>query len=249
MEKGWQTVLRSGQIYGPYEARIVLHQGNTEVNGPHQGAYVDAPDGSEWFLHFQDAGAFGRILHLQPLCWQDDWPFIGQEQNGDGIGEPVRKWRMPVISEEGRGYSVMVDDDFHASDLSLAWQWQANPDPSRYSLTLQKGALALYCAARSDQKENLLWYAPNACTQQLQAPEFNAYVALSLRGREEGDFAGAGCMERMIICACRQARTAGRKSFYIRELLSGLEQSGIHGYQRSGRSDPFGHKSPAPQAG
>ena len=194
VEKGWQTLLRSGQIYGPYEARVVLHQGNTEVNGPHQGAYVDAPDSAEWFLHFQDAGVFGRILHLQPLCWQDDWPFIGQEQNGDGIGEPVRTWRMPVISEEGRKYSVAADDDFHSSDLSLAWQWQANPDPSWYSLTLRKGSLALYCAARPDQKESLLWYAPNACTQQLQAPEFDAYVALSLHGREEGDFAGAGIL-------------------------------------------------------
>ena len=194
VEKGWQTVLRSANPYGPYEMRIVLHQGNTEVNGPHQGAYVDAPDGSEWFLHFQDAGAMGRILHLQPLCWREDWPFIGQEQNGDGIGEPVRTWRMPLSRDEGRGYSVTADDAFDTPELSLAWQWQANPNPAWYSMKIREGALALFCVSNPDRKESLLWYASNACTQQLQTPEFDAYVTLSLHGEEDGDFAGAGIL-------------------------------------------------------
>ena len=34
---GWQTVPRSRDIYGPYEDRIVLHQGNTEINGASSG--------------------------------------------------------------------------------------------------------------------------------------------------------------------------------------------------------------------
>ena len=49
---GWQTVLRSKNIYGPYERRIVLEQGSTSINGPHQGALVDTPDGNWWFYHF-----------------------------------------------------------------------------------------------------------------------------------------------------------------------------------------------------
>ena len=34
---GWQVVLRSKNVWGPYEARTVMAQGNTDVNGPHQG--------------------------------------------------------------------------------------------------------------------------------------------------------------------------------------------------------------------
>ena len=56
VKPGWQTVLRSKNIYGPWEEKIVLHQGNSPVNGPHQGAWVDTPDGQDWFLHFQDVG-------------------------------------------------------------------------------------------------------------------------------------------------------------------------------------------------
>ena len=75
---GWQTVLRSRNIEGPYEERIVLRQGTTPVNGPHQGAWVDTPNGESWFLHFQDAGNAGRVIHLQPMRWEEDWPVIGE---------------------------------------------------------------------------------------------------------------------------------------------------------------------------
>ena len=74
---GWQTVLRSRNIYGPYERRIVLEKGSTNINGPHQGALVDAPDGSWWFYHFQETPVLGRVVHLQPARWQDDWPLMG----------------------------------------------------------------------------------------------------------------------------------------------------------------------------
>ncbi|WP_372772521.1 glycoside hydrolase 43 family protein [Mangrovibacterium sp.] len=53
VERGWQTILRSKNIYGPYEKKVVLETGSTQINGPHQGAMVDTPDGEWWFLHFQ----------------------------------------------------------------------------------------------------------------------------------------------------------------------------------------------------
>ncbi|MFR5959996.1 MAG: family 43 glycosylhydrolase [Bacteroides stercoris] len=52
--------LRSRNIYGPYENRTVLAQGSSPVNGPHQGGWVDTPTGEDWFMHFQDVGAYGR---------------------------------------------------------------------------------------------------------------------------------------------------------------------------------------------
>lgn len=95
VERGWQTVLRSRNIYGPYEKRVVLEQGMTGVNGPHQGAMVDTPEGEWWFLHFQQFNPIGRVVHLQPMHWRDGWPVIGVDQDMNGIGEPVPGWRMP----------------------------------------------------------------------------------------------------------------------------------------------------------
>ncbi len=95
---GYQAVFRSKQLYGPYEARNVLDQGTTAINGPHQGAWVDTPSGEDWFLHFQDRGAFGRVVHLQPMVWRDGWPVIGTDPDGDGKGEPVLVARKPNVS-------------------------------------------------------------------------------------------------------------------------------------------------------
>src|SRR6185295_3094093 len=90
VETGWQVVLRSRNIYGPYEDRIVLSQGNTPINGPHQGALVEAANGTWWFVHFQDAGFHGRIVHLQPVRWENGWPVMGRD------GEPVQRHPKPL---------------------------------------------------------------------------------------------------------------------------------------------------------
>src|SRR5690606_4565837 len=87
---GWQLILRSKDIYGPYEEKVVLEQGSTQVNGPHQGGWVDTADGTDWFVHFQDVDAYGRIAHLQPVEWKNDWPLMGKDLDGNGIGEPVQ---------------------------------------------------------------------------------------------------------------------------------------------------------------
>ncbi len=68
---GWQLILRSKNVYGPYEEHVSLAQGKTDINGPHQGAWVDTESGEDWFIHFQDKGAYGRIVHLQPMEWND----------------------------------------------------------------------------------------------------------------------------------------------------------------------------------
>ena len=69
---GWQVVQRSRNIYGPYELKITLSKGRTAINGPHQGAWVETPEGESWFIHFQDVGVAGRIVHMQPVRWVDD---------------------------------------------------------------------------------------------------------------------------------------------------------------------------------
>lgn len=189
---GWQSALRSRQIQGPYEYRIVMHQGNTAVNGPHQGAWVDTPEGTDWFLHFQDVNELGRIVHLQPMCFQEGWPFIGCELNGDGIGEPVEEWELPV--ESAPHYRIADSDEFEEERPGLQWQWQANPREKFYLRTGKPGSLKLRCLP-NPKRENLLWYAPNVLTQIPQSEAWTAEVRLELAGPEgpsEGEMAVLG---------------------------------------------------------
>ena len=186
---GWQSALRAADIRGPYEYKIVMHQGNTPVNGPHQGGWVDTPDGCHWFIHFQDVGSLGRIVHLQPLCFNGGWPFIGAESNGDGIGEPVSEWELPVAGQPK--YQIAASDEFDGRRLGLQWQWQANPQEGFYSLREQPGYLRLYCRSL-ERRENLLWHAPNVLTQIPQSRSFTATVSLRLQAEQEGDMAVLG---------------------------------------------------------
>ena len=107
VKQGWQTVLRSKNIWGPYEYRNVMMQKDTGVNGPHQGAWVDTQTGEDWFLHFQDVYAAGRIVHLQPVKWVNDWPIIG-EQISDDAGQPVMAHKKPDIGEAGRRHLRVI---------------------------------------------------------------------------------------------------------------------------------------------
>lgn len=185
---GWQTVLRSRSVYGPYEDRIVLAQGTTEVNGPHQGAWIQTPRGEDWFIHFQDVGAYGRIVHLQPMAWHDGWPVIGADPDGDGKGEPVATYRMPDVARRGRSVP-QTTDDFRQRALGLQWQWAANPRPDAYSLVARTGWLRLNAHAAPDSTGGL-WNAPGLLLQMLPAPRFQATTRIDARGTAAGEQAG-----------------------------------------------------------
>ncbi|WP_459193212.1 glycoside hydrolase family 43 protein [Halosimplex sp. J119] len=170
---GWQTVLRSEDVYGPYEDRIVLAQGDTDVNGPHQGAWVDTPSGEDWFVHFQELDPYGRITHLQPMEWADGWPVIGRDEDGDGTGEPVRTHEKPDIAADDLPEMVpQTSDDFESARLGLQWQWHGNPQYGWYSLTDRPDALRLFPHAPDDAET--LWPVPNLLLQKFPAPSFTA---------------------------------------------------------------------------
>lgn len=200
VEYGWQTVLRARNVYGPYEEKIVMHQGASSINGPHQGAWVTAPDGSDWFLHFQDRFELGRVVHLQPMCWHSDWPFIGLEQNGDGIGEPVTEWDCPK-GEAGPG--LQIGDSFTNGKPGLQWQWQANPQPEAWLRPVAGDALHLVCGASGS-----LWRQPNVLSQMLPAADFTANVTLGLAGCGAGAKVGLSVMGQKYsaIELCRTAQ-------------------------------------------
>lgn len=149
---GWQVVFRAERLTGPYEERVVLEQGSTPINGPHQGAMVELENGDWWFVHFQDAGAFGRITHLQPVTWRDGWPLIGQDFDGNGIGEPVARFAKPTVAvDPGLPMTLATTDEFDASTLRPQWQWQANHHSDWYSLAAAPGWLRLFAGAAFDE--------------------------------------------------------------------------------------------------
>ncbi len=195
---GYQAVFKSKNIWGPYEARIVMDQGNTAINGPHQGAWVDTKTGEDWFLHFQDMEAYGRVVHLQPMSWgTDDWPVMGTNVDAQGKGEPVLSYRKPNVGNQPQPIIVpQTTDEFYGLSLGLQWQWNANPRPNWASLSARPGFLRLTSvpapATRNDDSPSPdnIYDAPNFLLQKFCAPEFTVTTALFFTPAAEGETAG-----------------------------------------------------------
>ncbi|MBR1770800.1 MAG: family 43 glycosylhydrolase [Lachnospiraceae bacterium] len=213
---GFQVVLRARNIHGPYEYKVVMRQGDSPVNGPHQGAWVDTVTGEDWFLHFQDVYAGGRIVHLQPMSWQDGWPVIGKRkaanatetgqdavcadaaQAADGTwGEPVMTHAKPCTAKAGAcdasGNTVAIcepdtADEFETETLGLQWQWNANDEDGWYEMCPQESVIRLHAV-----KTNRLRQLPdfrNLLLQKWAAPEFVCETKMNVRDLQVGDMAG-----------------------------------------------------------
>lgn len=207
---GWQVCLRSRHIEGPYEDRVVLKQGSSETNGPHQGAWVETPDGENWFLHFQSRGLYGRVVHLQPMTWQEDgWPYMGMEDempvppeeieagedckeaalaaNAAPCGIAVDSYRKPLAPAcEVTG--EIGDDDF-TGPLGLQWQFMGNSKPGFYEVG--DGQLRLHACTLPEGGDRL-WQCPQTLTQKIACPAFFATVTMDASDLAQGEQAGVG---------------------------------------------------------
>ncbi|MDP0500836.1 MAG: family 43 glycosylhydrolase [Verrucomicrobiota bacterium JB022] len=184
---GWQTVFRARNLYGPWEDRVVLVQGTTAINGPHQGAWIETPHGEHWFLHFQDRGAYGRVIHLQPMTWGDDgWPRMG-DPNRKMQREPVLQHPLPKTSQPTKPQRLPASDDFPGGQLGPQWQWLANYRPEW--ATLEQPGLRLTTQGTPGGKAHWL-EAGNILTQKPQDPRFAFRVHLQPGFKAEGDRAG-----------------------------------------------------------
>lgn len=185
---GWQLVMRSKDVYGPYEARIVMAQGKTDINGPHQGGWVDTPAGESWFLHFQDKGAYGRVLHLNPMKWVNDWPVIGVDKDGDGCGDPVSRYRKPKTGKTCPIETPVESDEFDTRKLGLQWEWHANYQDV-FGFTTNMGYARIYGHELSPHFKNF-WEVPNLLMQKFPAEEFTATAKLKVSAKDDGQLSG-----------------------------------------------------------
>lgn len=191
---------KSKSIYGPYDKKVLLERGNGFERSCSQGSLNQAPDGSWWYFHqliqntedpFQ-----GRPQCLQPVEWIDGWPIIGKDIDNDGIGEPLRRYKMPNIKAPEK-LSLQTSDDFSSSQLGHQWEWNHNPRDSHWSLSERKGWLRLKAGTLVPltkyfyHKGSPFWRAPNTLSQRIMGTKASSGVAkFDLSGMEKGQRVG-----------------------------------------------------------
>lgn len=186
---GYQVTMRSKNIYGPYEEKLAIHEGDNSVNGPRQGGFVDLDCGETWFAHFQDLDAYGRVVNLHPVKWVDDWMIIGEDIDGDGIGEPMEICKKPNVGEVYPIDVPQTSDEFDSEKLGLQWQWHANPKKEWYSLKEKSGWLRLY-ACKLPEGDKTLFSGGNLLLQKFPAPQFEVTTKLVFSPEKISDIAG-----------------------------------------------------------
>ncbi len=182
---GWQTILRSKNIYGPYEKKVVLEQGSTTINGPHQGAWIDLPNGEWWFMHFQNVFSLGRVCHLQPMRWIDDWPVMGVDIDMNGIGEPVYVWKKPDVGKDYPITAPQTSDEFSNPEPGFQWAWNHNPVNNAWSLSQRSGYLGLTSLPGASLEK-----AKNTLTQKVMGNKGEATTLLVTDNMGNGQKAG-----------------------------------------------------------
>ena len=178
---GFQLAMRSKSPYGPYEHKIVLQQGKTAVNGPHQGGWVHTKYGEDWFLHFQDKEAYGRVVHLQPVDWSTGWPIMGKK------GEPVVTYKKPQSSSTTI-VNPVESDEFNSPVMGKQWQWHANYD-EKFGVPTAFGTFRIYTYKLSEGWKNF-WEVPNLLLQKTPADEFTVTTKLRFTSKADGQFGG-----------------------------------------------------------
>ncbi|WP_141675485.1 glycoside hydrolase family 43 protein [Formosa haliotis] len=177
VENGWQLALRSKNIYGPYEEKIVLEKGSTGINGPHQGAWVTSPNEESWFVHFQDQAVYGRVLWVTPISWKDNWPEMGKDLDGNGVGEPILTYKKPV---QGMPLSSPQEsDEFNNGKPGLQWQWYANSSVKWSAQIPGTDYLRLFAMSKKELPN--LWDMPSLLLQKLPAPNFKTTTKVTLK--------------------------------------------------------------------
>ena len=178
---GFQLAMRSRSPYGPYEHKIVLAQGKSNVNGPHQGGWVHTKYGEDWFLHFQDKEAYGRVVHLQPVDWSSGWPVMGKK------GEPVLTYKKPRSSSDVI-MNPVESDEFSVPTLGKQWQWHANYNET-FGMPTAFGTMRVY-THQSEEVDETLWNVPNMLLQKTPADKFKATAKIRMTAKADGQMGG-----------------------------------------------------------
>ena len=197
---GHQLAMRSKSPFGPYESKIVLAQGTTNINGPHQGGWVHLKSGEDWFLHFQDKEAYGRVVWLEPMKWVDGWPVMGENAGKVKVygklekycGQPVLKHQKPNVGSTFPVVNPAESDEFNEPVLGKQWQWHSNYDQT-FGMPTPYGYYRIFCHKQSKDYKNM-WEAGNLLLQKTPADNFTVTTKLTMTAKDEGQYGGLICM-------------------------------------------------------
>lgn len=173
-------VSRATNLFGPYTFMKSLDDGH----GGHQGSIVDMPDGSDYGFVMKDSGTIGRMTYISTIFWSNSWPIWGTT-NAPGMVPATAP--MPIVGAPP--YRIPTSDDFSSPTLGLQWQFNHNPDNTRWSLTERPGFLRLHPTAATN-----FWYARNTLIQKGQGPWSGAEIKLDLSNLQAGDICGIGAL-------------------------------------------------------
>lgn len=193
---GIQVALRSKNIYGPYEQKVVIQDTTPGVTfGIHQGALIKTQTGEWWTMLFVDSGPFGRFPSLQPVTWVGDWPMVGVDGKGVVTG------KKPDV---GRDYPIKVmpaSDEFNETTLGMQWGWNHNPDSNNWSLSRRPGYLRLTTGKlvpNLREARNTLTQRPFASYDQ-SIPAI-AVTRMEVDRMQDGDIAGLAIFQDPYAC-------------------------------------------------
>ncbi|HRA72478.1 MAG TPA: glycoside hydrolase, partial [Flavobacterium sp.] len=145
--------------------------------------------GEDWFIHFQDQFAYGRVVHLQPMKWENNWPIIGTDEDKNSIGEPVMNYKKPNVGKKSFPIETPPEsDEFNVPKLGLQWQWHANPQVT-WGFPTPMGYYNLNCIPVPKDYINL-FDVPNLLLQKFPSNEFTATTKLTFNSRFDGEYTG-----------------------------------------------------------
>ncbi|MDY8023409.1 glycoside hydrolase 43 family protein [Paenibacillus polymyxa] len=173
-----QLTYRASSLTGPYTGRVALSD-----SGIAQGGIVDTASGSWYAMLFKDSGAIGRMPYLVPVTWSNNWPVFGVN------GKAPLTMNVPV-----EGYpvkKVYASDEFSSSALAKVWQWNHNPDNTKWSLTQRPGFMRITTGKVSAS----ILEARNTLTQRTFGPKSTGIIAMETSGMKDGDYSGLAAFQ------------------------------------------------------
>ncbi|KAG5770810.1 hypothetical protein H9Q73_013059 [Fusarium xylarioides] len=181
--RGQIIVKSSGDVWGPYDSwhRILKNNGKPiEGSGsPHQGAFVETPEGDYWYMAFVELGTSGRFPVLAPLKWDEKgWPNVKLDSNGN--------WKSSYNYPLPRHNIKPVEGTFEFKEPKLPPRFEWNHDPNNDKWTTGPDGLVLYTATITDD----LFSAQNTLTHRILGPQSNVTIELDYSSMVDGDRAG-----------------------------------------------------------
>ncbi len=179
-----EYVLRSTNgPFGPYEMKpfaVKIPYAGTGAGGsPHQGGIIQTQNGDWYYMGFNDSYPAGRHPVMAPMKWTDGWPSVELVNGKWGASYPFPD--LPCGA--GKVRSHLGKDTFSEATLRPEWEWNHNPDNTKWSAG---GGLTLQAATVT----NDIYAAKNTLTRRMVGPISTATIELDYSQMKNGDVAG-----------------------------------------------------------